>query len=186
MPTRIDFVRSEPGFGPDKYHLVFTPRDFDQGCDLGNGRLQYMPSYLHDPKTGKWWHARNEHPSWVRGRVKHVEPVTYMRGLPRELQEPEEVWGFVYFVSAGEGGPIKIGWSQDVGRRIEELQTANPHNLILLATLRGTMADEARFHSMFARFQMQSEWFEPAQEILDFIESHVCKMSGSVAMHERE
>jgi hypothetical protein len=112
------------------------------------------------------------HPSWVRGRVKKVEPVTYMRELPPELRDPEEVWGSVYFVTAGEGGPIKIGWSQDVYRRMEELQTANPHKLVLIGKLRGTMADEARVHSLFSRFRIQSEWFKHVPEILEFIQEY--------------
>lgn len=171
-PTRMDFVYVEPGLNADRYQEVFTPIDYEQGIDMGDERKSYSPSYLSDPKTGVWWHAKNEHPSWVRGRVKKVEPVTYMRELPPELRDPEEVWGSVYFVSAGEGGPIKIGWSQDVSRRIEELQTANAHKLVLLATLKGTMADEARCHDLFRQHRMQSEWFEHAQAILDFIEQY--------------
>jgi len=170
-PTKVDLVAVEPGLTSDRYQEVFTPLDFDQGGE-GEVRKQYFPSYLCDPKTGTWWHAKNRHPSWVRGRIKHIEPVTYMRELPPELRDVEAVWGFVYFVTAGEGGPIKIGWSQDVSRRMEELQTANPHPLVLLATIRGTMADEARCHSLFRKHQIQSEWFAHVPEILDFLKRY--------------
>ena len=171
-PTVIDLVCVEPGLSPNLYQEVFTPRDYECGVDLGEGRKQYFPSYLADPKTGTWWNAKNTHPSWVRGRVKKIEAVTYMREIPPELCDPEESWGFVYFVTAGVGGAIKIGWSQDVARRMEELQTANPHKLVLLAKLRGPMADEARLHDLFRRHQIQSEWFAHTQEILDFIEQY--------------
>lgn len=171
-PTKIDFVHIEPGLNAQMYQEVFTPLDYEHGIDLGEERKRYLPSYLCDPKTGRWWHTKNLHYSWVRGRVKRVEPVTYMRNLPPELRDPEETWGFVYFVSAGEGGPIKIGWSQDVERRIEELQTANPHKLHLVGKLCGTMADEARVHDLFRQHRLQSEWFEHVPEILAFIEQH--------------
>lgn len=172
VPTCIDFVYLMPGLTYDRYQEAFTPTDFDAGIARGPGKYVYRPSYYKDPKTGLWWHATNLHPSWVRGRVRSVQPVTYMRELPSELVDPEEQWGFVYFVSAGVGGPIKIGWSQDVGRRIHELQTANAHKLVLLATLKGTLADEARVHSVFRHLRMEAEWFENTPEILQFIREY--------------
>lgn len=171
-PSLRDFVYLEPGVNGEHYREGFTPLDYEQGIDLGHGKMLFAPSYCKDPKTGKWWHARNLHPTWVRGRVRRVLPVTYMRELPSELRDPDIEWGSVYFVSAGVGGPIKIGWSTDVDRRIDELQTANPVKLTLVATVPGTMADEARLHELFAHLRIQSEWFRHDDEILNFIEEH--------------
>jgi len=44
---------------------------------------------------------------------------------------------YVYFVQAGEGGPIKIGVTRDIGGRLRTLQTGNPYRLRLLALIHG-------------------------------------------------
>jgi hypothetical protein len=41
--------------------------------------------------------------------------------------------GVVYFVQAGDGGPIKIGpTTNDIRERVKRLQTGNPENLTRL------------------------------------------------------
>ncbi len=102
--------------------------------------------------TGVWRHR-----AWPESSVEAV-PVGYLQ----ELGVP----GFVYFVSAGHGGPIKIGFSTNVVRRMAELQTANAHRLVLLGTVEGTMDTEAEFHVRFAHLRMEAEWFEHSFEIL--------------------
>ena len=100
----------------------------------------------------------------VHGRITvtrvHYE-VEYTPPLQRE--------GDVYFVQSGSDGPIKIGWSQDVARRIAELQTANAHALVLLGTVPGTMEDEATIHVHFAHLRMEAEWFRNSSEIHAFL-----------------
>lgn|GEM_PF-1614371 len=167
--TLKDYVYLDAVPNLSGYQEAFTPCDFTRGIPLGGDRMLYFPSYLKDPKTGNWWHTRNEHFSWVRGKCR-VAPVTYMKELPSELREPEEQQGFVYFVSAGEGGPIKIGWSQDVASRIEQLQVGNAYKLILLAKIPGTMADEAETHKRFKHLRMESEWFRNSIEITGWLE----------------
>lgn len=82
---------------------------------------------------------------------------------------PSAMDGFVYFLQSGPAGPIKIGWSQDVARRIEELQTANALRLELLGTLPGRMEDEAALHTRFAHLRMEGEWFQDAVEIHSYL-----------------
>lgn len=77
--------------------------------------------------------------------------------------------GHVYFVESGPGGPIKIGWSQDVPRRISELQVANAHKLNLLGVLPGTMKKEGELHALFAHIRMEAEWFQNTLEIHDYL-----------------
>jgi len=100
----------------------------------------------------------------THGRVR-ARPVKF-----REVA-PKEVRGAVYFVQAGIDGPIKIGWSQDVSRRISELQTANAMRLRLLGTVPGTLEDEAAMHARFARFRIEAEWFQNVPEIHEYLRS---------------
>lgn len=75
---------------------------------------------------------------------------------------------FVYFVQAGPGGPIKIGFAANVEKRIAELQTGCPHKLSLLATENSEDARgrEAELHEQFAALRIdRSEWFRWSPEL---------------------
>ena len=100
----------------------------------------------------------------VHGRVR-VTPIRYQ---PNYIA-PKDRDGLVYFVEAGVGGPIKIGWTQDIDRRIAELQTANAHKLTLLGTVPGTMDREAALHARFSHLRLEAEWFRNSEEIHEFL-----------------
>lgn len=83
---------------------------------------------------------------------------------------PARPQGRVYFVQAGEHGPIKIGWTRgDPAARIASLQTGNPFRLILLVAVPGSVEDEASLHLRFDRIRMTGEWFQPTSELVAFI-----------------
>lgn len=75
----------------------------------------------------------------------------------------------VYFIQAGEDGPVKIGTAEDVAARLSELQTGSPAPLQLLGYVSGGRADEQMLHRRFAALRMRGEWFSPAPELIDFI-----------------
>ncbi len=75
----------------------------------------------------------------------------------------------VYFIQPINGGPIKIGWSSDVKRRLAALNSAHPYELTILGTIRGSVRDERRLHHRFSSGRLQGEWFEPSEELLAFI-----------------
>lgn len=79
--------------------------------------------------------------------------------------------GAVYFVQAGDGGPIKIGYtSSRVADRVAALQTGNPCRLEIVAVAPGSMEDESRAHAMFAQCRLHGEWFAPGPELMAFID----------------
>ena len=86
-----------------------------------------------------------------------------------EYTAPLDREGFVYFVQSGGDGPIKIGWTQDLDRRIGELQTANAHPLRLIGYLPGSMRDEGAMHARFGHLRMEAEWFRNSPEIHAFL-----------------
>lgn len=77
--------------------------------------------------------------------------------------------GHIYFLRRASGGPIKIGFSIDPWDRIKGLQTGCSDDLVFLGVLSGTMDDELDLHEGFTKYRGRGEWFEPAQEILEFI-----------------
>lgn len=174
----VDYVVLEPP--QQDRQIAYTPQDTtatarDQEILLARNEAA---CYAKDLQTGKWWHLRNENLEWLRARVK-ATPIQYMRDLPSELKPPEPVMGWVYFVEAGPKGPIKIGWSQEVDRRIEILQVANAQTLKLLGKIPGTMQDEQALHKRFAHLRIQGEWFKNASEIESFVTANASIDSAS-------
>ena len=75
----------------------------------------------------------------------------------------------VYFIQAGDGGPIKIGRAVDVIRRLHGLQAASWEELRLLSAT-GAVT-EREMHQRFASLRIRGEWFKPSVELLELIGS---------------
>jgi hypothetical protein len=75
----------------------------------------------------------------------------------------------VYFIQGIKGGPIKIGVTNDVARRLSALQNGAPDKLVVLLTAEGDREVEEEVHRKFSHLRLRGEWFEPAQELLQFI-----------------
>lgn len=75
----------------------------------------------------------------------------------------------VYFVQAGEGGPIKIGFSVRVDLRLSKIRADNHEPVSLLGVMDGDQEAEVALHARFQR--RRGEWFEfePTADLLDFI-----------------
>ncbi len=78
--------------------------------------------------------------------------------------------GFVYFIQGETGGPIKIGYSDDVLKRLKGLQTGHPDNLRILFTFPGNPEDEKAMHETLNAHRLRGEWFKPSTEVFSAIE----------------
>jgi len=76
----------------------------------------------------------------------------------------------VYFIQAGDGGPIKIGVTTDVQDRLSTLQIGSALPLVLLLEVWGGIEQERGYHETFAEHRMRGEWFAPHEDLLAFIE----------------
>jgi Meiotically up-regulated gene 113 len=66
---------------------------------------------------------------------------------------------FIYFIQSGEHGPIKIGYSNKPARRVPELQTGNPDELLLRHIIPGDLMVERKLHERFEPARIRGEWF---------------------------
>ena len=78
----------------------------------------------------------------------------------------------IYFIQAGDGGPIKIGLARDAHVRAKGLQTAHYETLRIIGIVEGDFETETRLHNLFANYRLRGEWFKPCTEILDYISSY--------------
>ena len=76
----------------------------------------------------------------------------------------------VYFIGVQPDGPIKIGYANNVQKRLGAIQTGNPCRLEVLATLPGGAAIERAIHLALADSRLNGEWFERTPKLLSFIE----------------
>lgn len=119
----------------------------------------------------KCWHCGASIGS--NGVQASEEPVFEVmpKGLQREIEHHGVLGteGRIYFIQAGLGGPIKIGYSLDPDHRLLQLQTGNSHQLRILLVIEGDKDHEAILHQRFAYLRTEGEWFEPGKELVKYI-----------------
>jgi hypothetical protein len=74
-----------------------------------------------------------------------------------------------YIVRAGENGPVKIGWADDVPSRLATLQTGHYETLTVIREVDTWWQSEAEFHRRFASHRLRGEWFTFVPEMLSFV-----------------
>ncbi len=77
---------------------------------------------------------------------------------------------WIYFIGAADGtGPIKIGMAEDVGVRLDQLQTGSP---VLLAIHGKVWCDsqwEGELHKNFADDRIHGEWFNRSPQLEEVV-----------------
>lgn len=75
----------------------------------------------------------------------------------------------IYFIQA-ENGLIKIGQTINVKTRFKNLKLNSPLSLKLLVSIPADYIYEFKIHEHFKKIRSHNEWFNPAPELLIFIE----------------
>jgi hypothetical protein len=70
--------------------------------------------------------------------------------------------GFVYLIKTVQNDSYKIGCSKNVYKRLEQLQTSCPFELIVIHRIFSTDAFllESKLHDYFSAYKIRGEWFE--------------------------
>lgn len=180
--TRADIEDCYPGvdesFVPTHRVRVLDTRDRTRVLRLDYVRVSetsdHGVQYAYGPDDGRPLYGILSTGLWqsleIHGRVDAKRIKYDAHFIPMNERE-----GLIYFTQAGEGGPIKIGWSQHLDQRTANLQTANAHRLEVLGTVPGTPETEAALHARFAHLQMEGEWFRNSSEIHDFLRESAVK-----------
>lgn len=79
--------------------------------------------------------------------------------------------GIIYFLQGVADGPIKIGFTADLARRLAAYKTHSDSDVTLLGTCEGTLVDERRLHHHFRAQRFRGEWFKSSPELLQAIAS---------------
>jgi transcriptional regulator with XRE-family HTH domain len=83
--------------------------------------------------------------------------------------------GLVYFVQEYENGPIKIGFTTDLPKRLNAFATASPTNLRVIGCIAGDMDLERELHKKFDlhRIRDNREWFNPHPTIFKWLSKKI-------------
>lgn len=65
----------------------------------------------------------------------------------------------MYFIESPSQGAVKIGFADDVYQRLKSLQTGNPAELNLLATIPCELGAERRVHALLRKKRIRLEWY---------------------------
>jgi hypothetical protein len=72
--------------------------------------------------------------------------------------------GFVYCIRDGYKGTVKIGFSNNPNRRLQQLQTASATHLELCGVIETVQSFEKFLHHVFRDRHVFGEWFDDADE----------------------
>jgi hypothetical protein len=77
----------------------------------------------------------------------------------------------LYFIG-GDEGPVKIGYSCNLPKRLATIQAHSPIAVRVLAAIHNAQGGqlEAAYHYRFAQYRLHGEWFERSSEIVAEIE----------------
>lgn len=124
------------------------------------------------PTTASRWRMEADSAAW--SRCKHsVSSATKKK--PKLLWHGDAVAQkqneFIYMVSAGLEGPIKIGKSRRLRSRLAELQTCNYEQIYILSLVPSISVSEHELHAKFSHLRIRGEWFRRDVSLIEYIES---------------
>lgn len=145
---------------------------------IGRARVRKVRASRDGART--YWRAAvymggREHTIWVGwvdvgSELEQIESALCAVDVPPDPKDGSvrvpEKQSSIYFVQAGETGPIKIGWSVRANVRLSDLQTGCPEPLRLLGAVPGKKHEERMFHRMFRHARIRGEWFHPVPSIV--------------------
>lgn len=128
-------------------------------CDYKNGLGASAPATLNYPQR----------PSVKRDTLKDDPEVAAALGVLKDARAQRQgKQGYIYCIGVKDDDyAVKIGYSTNPVARVKELQTGNPRELVLVATMKGTEADEKALHQRHIKLNLLGEWFRKAPSLIN-------------------
>ena len=82
-------------------------------------------------------------------------------------------YGHVYVI--GFADYVKIGWSENVTRRLFDIQRHAPENLVLYSLFAASPQAERKLHQRFKSIRLHGEWFALTRSLKDWVEDRCPK-----------
>jgi len=79
--------------------------------------------------------------------------------------------GYIYYILDTEKGFVKIGYSNNPGKRYRTILNVNNNQLILLYYHKATIEDEQELHTKLIQYHVHHEWYVYNDDIKNWIQS---------------
>lgn len=109
-----------------------------------------------------------------RNYVITAEELERFKAMPREKGRPKSE-PVVYFLKNSDTGRIKIGFSDNLRRRLMSLGNEGNFEPELLGIVEGGRDVERQLHNQFRQYRYANEWFDPGPELLEYIRANTQK-----------
>lgn len=110
----------------------------------------------------------------IKEKKFYLSPATIGKRLKEwdvKIRKINDKEGFIYFLKS-KNDLIKIGFSVDYPKRINDLQNSSPIELELLGIIIGTQKKEEMLHNRFKKYRSHGEWFYLNKDILKYIDQN--------------
>lgn len=128
---------------------------------------------VSEARARVWLSARGlvQHDREGREYVRWACVISALRADRNESgpRRPQRGSGWVYFVQATPGTPIKIGYATNPDDRLASLQTGSPYRLRILLAVPGSRKHERTLHLYFYESRLVGEWFAESGPLLDLV-----------------
>ena len=74
----------------------------------------------------------------------------------------------VYFVQSLN--KIKVGFTENLPHRMQNMRTANPHGMVLIGTVNGNKRHENKIQKVLKDYNITGEWFKDCEEVREYID----------------
>lgn len=90
----------------------------------------------------------------------------------------------IYFFTNGSN--IKIGYTKNIEKRLQQLNTGSDYRLYSLGYIDGGLEKEKELHKLFSkeRIRINAEWFFPSKNLIDYINNNNKKDNIYVLLDE--
>lgn len=108
------------------------------------------------------------------GSINKIVSGNHKTAINRKGTRPDGSVYLVYFKN-NDDIYLKIGVATDIGLRINNLQTGNPFDLVLLYSryFKNAYTVEREMHSLFSEYNFKSEWFFVTESIMQEIKTKI-------------
>lgn len=148
---------------------------FDSGCGHMDEHNQLIDiesatdAWAGEPGYYQWKQTTLANPRFVELFLEEQKAQRFAADHMRRKAAPASV----YFVQQSPDGPIKIGATRSVVKRLKTLQTGSHVPLTVLGVVPGGFELESDLHRQLMDYQLEGEWFSPTPEVMAVVKRHI-------------
>lgn len=90
----------------------------------------------------------------------------------------------IYLIKSGEY--VKIGFSENINKRLSILQTGNPIKMEIIDYKEGNKIDEGILHSLCKEFRIRGEWFKDCDQVREIFKNYISKKLDNIKIQDKD